>query len=122
MRIVSRVAAAFYRPDRTKIFEVTARDMLVILDAPDEICRDPLFDLMVREGSLQVINSVETQKVLEMDPKQGTNAEGRKISVPDPASDPAEQPAGLPLKQVETTEGRKGSDSAPAKSRTSKAA
>ena len=95
MRIVSRVAAAFYRPDRTKIYEITARDMLVILDAPDEIRRDPLFDLMVREGSLQVINSADTQKMVELDPKQGTNAEGRKITVPDPEPEnPAEPEAG----------------------------
>lgn len=89
MRIVSRVAAAFYRRDRTPIFEVSSRDLLVILDAPEEIRSDPLFDLLVREGSLQVITSDEVRKVLESDPVQGANAEGRKITVPDPDAAPA---------------------------------
>ena len=120
MRIVSRVAAAFYRRDHTLIFDLPARNLLVILDAPDEIRSDPLFDLLVKEGSLQVVNSTETQKVIEMDPKQGTNAEGRKISVPDPESDP-EQQNSLPLKQGEVTEGRRGSEPAPSKSKAAKA-
>ena len=96
MRIVSRVAAAFCRPDRSIIFEVRPADILVILDAPDEIRQDPLFTLMVNEGSLEVISGVDVQKKLEADPVQGANAEGRKISAPadDPEADkPADAPA-----------------------------
>ena len=93
MRIVSRVAAAFYRRDHTPIFEVNARDLLVILDAPDELKSDPLFGMLVKEGSLQVINSEETQKLVELDPKQGTNAEGRKMTTPEPEAVPDETAA-----------------------------
>ena len=95
MRIVSRVAAAFCRPDRSIIFEVRPADILVILDAPEEIRNDPLFPLMVNEGSLEVISGVETQKKLEADPVQGTGADGRKINVPDDseADKPADAPA-----------------------------
>ena len=102
MRLVSRVAAAFYRRDHTLIYEIRARDLLVILDAPDEIRVDPLFDLLVKEGSLQVVSSSEAQKMLEIDPKQGTNAEGRKITVPDPESEsaPAAESAEAPAKKT----------------------
>ncbi len=120
MRIVSRVAAAFCRRDHTPIFEVNARDLLVILDAPDEIKSDPLFGMLVKEGSLQVINSEETQKLIEMDPKQGTNAEGRMISAPTIEPDSEEQQDSLPLKQGEVAEGRRGS--APAKAKATKSA
>ena len=92
MRIVSRVAAAFYRPDHTKIFEVTAHDLLVILEAPDEIRHDPLFDMLVKEGSLEAISGTDQQKDLEKDPVQTANAEGRKITAPDPDEAP-EAPA-----------------------------
>lgn len=77
MRIVSRVAAAFCRPDRSIIFEVRPADILVILDAPEEIRSDPLFPLLVNEGSLQVITGAAVQKELESDPVQGTGPDGR---------------------------------------------
>lgn len=92
MRIVSRVAAGFYRPDRTKIFEVRSNDLLVMLDAPEEIRRDPLFDMMVKEGSLQIVTTEAIQKLLEADPVQGTNAEGRRDISPDPDADQAAGP------------------------------
>lgn len=91
MRIVSRVAAAFCRPDRSIIFEVRPADILVILDAPDEIRNDPLFPLMVNEGSLQVITNIALQKELEADPVQGTGPDGRKPD-PDPEAKPKPDP------------------------------
>ena len=100
MRIVSRVAAAFYRPDQTQIFEVTARDLLVILEAPDEIRRDPLFDMLVKEGSLEAISSGDQQKELEKNPVQDANAEGRKITVPDPDEAPEAPEAPAPAKKT----------------------
>ena len=93
MRIVSRVAAAFCRPDRSIIFEVRPTDILVILDAPEEIRSDPLFPLLVNEGSLQVITSVALQKELEADPIQGTGPDGR---TPTPESKPKPDPASKP--------------------------
>ena len=90
MRIVSRVAAAFCRPDRSIIFEVRPSDILVILEAPDEIREDPLFPLMVNEGSLQIITSAAVQQELEADPVQGTGPDGRH---PIPEAKPKPDPA-----------------------------
>ncbi len=93
MLILCRVCAEFTDRFGRTVFTVRPRDLLSFLDAPEEIRSDPLFDMMLRDGSLEAVRSVEERTALENDPEAGITAEGRKVpearnaeaEAPDPA-------------------------------------
>ena len=92
MLILSRVCADFHDSRGRRIFSVAPRNLLSFLEAPEEIREDPLFDLLLAEGSLEAVRSVDRRRLLEADPAAGTTAEGRRAA-PDDGDRPS-APAG----------------------------
>ena len=80
MLILSRVCADFTDRSGRTIFSVTPDQLLSFLDAPEEIRLDPLFDLLLADGSMEAVHSVSQQKTLEADPAAGITAEGKRKS------------------------------------------
>ncbi len=88
MLILSRVCAEFRNRLGETVLSVTPRDLLTFIEAPEEIQEDPLFTLMLRDGSLEAVRSVDQRRMLESDPDSGTSPEGRKQKTPAPAETP----------------------------------
>jgi hypothetical protein len=117
MLILSRVCADFYDPHRKLLFRVTPRDLGLFVDAPESIKQDPLFQMLVDDGSVKFPEDARSNKALENDPMAGATAEGKEIreskpktvkpkadSKPETKQDsrqdsvPAEKPADKPAK------------------------
>ena len=77
MLILSRVCVEF-RDHGIPVFRVNPADRMTLLTAPDSIQADPIFDLLVADGSLEVVNSRTRSKELELDPVQDTDATGKR--------------------------------------------
>lgn len=80
MLILSRVCAEFHDPAGQTIFTVRRQDLLSFLEAPEAIQFDPLFQLMLKDGSLEAVRSVEQRRELEADPATPTTAKEEKTS------------------------------------------
>ena len=78
MLILSRVCAEFRDRFGTVIYRVTPDTRLTFREAPEAIREDPLFELLIREGSLEAAITPVKQKQLENVPLEGTDAAGRK--------------------------------------------
>ncbi len=78
MLILSRVCAEFRDRSGTVIYRVTPENRLTFREAPEAIRQDPLFELLIREGSLEASMTPVQQKQLENSPLEGTDAAGRK--------------------------------------------
>ena len=89
MKILSRVAAEFHDPHGLILFQITPRDMNHYLTAPDAIRQDPLFSLLLAEGSLDLVESASQLRALENDPLQGHSADGRALPPTDSAAETA---------------------------------
>ena len=76
MLILSRACAIFHDAQGKPIFTVHPQDRFVCRDAPDAIRQDPLFSLMMADGSLEAVQSVRQKRKLEADPVAGASAEG----------------------------------------------
>lgn len=90
MLILSRVCAVFHDKSGQPIFNIHPENLLSFLTAPDTIREDPLFAMMMADGSLEAVQSVARQRELENDPAAGVTAEGKKAT---PESQPASAPA-----------------------------
>jgi len=77
MTILSRVCAEFHDLQGNVICTITPANRFKPLEVPDAIARDPLFQLLVADHSLEAVVSAAQMKTLENDPIQGTNAEGK---------------------------------------------
>ena len=78
MLILSRVCAEFTDSHGKTVFAITPQNLLSFLEAPETIQEDPLFHLMLADGSLEAVRSVEQQKGLEKDPVADASPEGKK--------------------------------------------
>ena len=138
MLILSRVCAEFHDKSGQTIFNITPQNLLSFLTAPDAIQEDPLFRLMLADGSLEAVRSVDQRKKLENDPAAGVTAEGRKAAAGSPsepaaesgvptilsaAATPAPAEAGLPASEAsekpEAPTSQSGASTAAAKGRKS---
>ena len=79
MLILSRVCAEFRDRAGVTTFTIRQLDLLTFLEAPEAIREDPLFDMLLQDGSIEAVRSVEQKKRLEQDPRAGADAEGRKV-------------------------------------------
>ena len=82
MRIISHVCADFYASEGAVIFSVTPSTRNLYIPAPDAIRQDPLFDLLVADGSLEAGFTNERKRALENDPETGFDAAGKAIHLP----------------------------------------
>ena len=78
MLILSRVCAQFHNAQGETLFSVTPAMRNIFTEAPEAIREDPLFDLLVSDGSMDVAVTAYLQKLLENDPMKGTDASGKK--------------------------------------------
>ena len=82
MKILARVCVEFRDHTGMPVFRVNIADRHCILDAPDSIQEDPIFNLLLADHSLEVVSSKDREKVLELDPIQDTDATGKRKSSP----------------------------------------
>lgn len=78
MLILSRVCADFHDRRGAVIHRVTPASRLTFHEAPDAIRDDPLFRLLVNEGSLEASVTSVRKTELEADPLRETDAAGRR--------------------------------------------
>ncbi len=78
MRILSHVCAEFRNAHGLIIFQVQVCEKNAVVEAPEEIRSDPLFGMLIAEGSLEIVKSEAQQKELENDPIKGTDATGKR--------------------------------------------
>ena len=83
MLIVSHVCAEFHDANGETIFTVTPATRKDFIEAPEAIRQDPLFDLLVADGSLEAAFSKERRLALENDPESGFDATGKAIHLPE---------------------------------------
>ncbi len=77
MLILSRVCAEFHNTKGEPLFAVTPVTRNIFVEAPDAIREDPLFRMLVSDGSLEAAVSEDRKKVLENNPTVNTDAEGK---------------------------------------------
>ena len=80
MLILSRVCAEFHDRTGARIFSITPQTRLTFQEAPEAIREDPLFRMLLDDGSIEVAASVVTRKNLEADPMKGADASGKRSS------------------------------------------
>ena len=79
MLILARVCADFYDKKRNLIHRITQRDLGVFRDVPESIQQDPLFQMLVDDGSIKFPADAAKDKALEQDPFASTTPDGREI-------------------------------------------
>ena len=77
MLVLSRVCAEFRDHTGAMVYRVTPETRLTFQEAPESIKEDPLFQMLVNDGSLEATVSAVKQKELEADPLAGASADGR---------------------------------------------
>ncbi len=79
MLILSRVCADFYDQNRNLLHKITQTDLGLFHDAPESIRQDPLFQMLVDDGSIKFPEDALTNRALENDPMAGSDASGKEI-------------------------------------------
>ena len=92
MLILSRVCADFHDAHGNIVFSVNRDTRNSFVHAPEFIQEDPLFDLLIKDGSLEAGITQARQKQMENDPNAGHDATGKLIP-PDPAASDADSGA-----------------------------
>lgn len=78
MLILSRVCADFHNKKGELVHRVTPLNRLTFHEAPESIREDPLFRMLVSDGSLEAAVPPAEKKQLEADPLEGADASGRR--------------------------------------------
>ena len=65
MLILARVCADFYDKNRNLLHRITPRDLNLFKDAPESIRQDPLFQMLVDDGSIKFPEDARTNRALE---------------------------------------------------------
>ncbi len=68
MLLMSRVCAEFHDRTGAVLFSIRPENRMSFIEAPESIRQDPLFDMLVHDGSIQVPTGRAEQKKLENDP------------------------------------------------------
>ena len=79
MLILARVCADFYDRNRNLLHRITPRDLNLFREVPESIQQDPLFQMLVDDGSIKFPADAAKDKALEQDPFAGTTPDGREI-------------------------------------------
>ena len=109
MNILPRVCAEFHDKSGAILYTIRSNQLLgVVYDVPEAIRQDPLFDMLVYDNSLEVIETKKDQKRVENDPDlKPVNAEKR--------GRPAKSgKSGSAAESVPATESPASADAAPA--------
>ena len=79
MLILARVCADFYDRNRNLLHRITPRDLNLFREVPESIQQDPLFQMLVDDGSIKYPADAAKDRALEQDPFAGTTPDGREI-------------------------------------------
>ena len=79
MLILARVCADFYDKNRNLLHRITPRDLNLFREVPESIRQDPLFQMLVDDGSIKYPADAAKDRALEQDPYAGTTPDGREI-------------------------------------------
>ena len=79
MLILARVCADFYDKNRNLLHRIIPRDLNLFREVPESIQQDPLFQMLVDDGSIKFPADAAKDKALEQDPFAGTTPDGREI-------------------------------------------
>ena len=104
MMILSRVCAQFRDARGNVIFTVDPSNWLTFVEAPEAIQEDPLFQMLVEDGSLDASITPAKRKTLENDPTAGTDASGKKVGKPAAKKNTAKAEAPAEQTDPDTTE------------------
>ena len=77
MLIIPYVCAEFHDFSGNPVFRITPAMRGTMVEAPEAIKQDILFDMLVTDGSIKVPETTAQKKVLENDPMVGVTAEGK---------------------------------------------
>ena len=78
MLMMSRVCALFHDRQGNFLFEVTPATRNCFVEAPEAIQEDPLFQMLLADGSLEAGITKARQRTLEQDPMDGADATGKR--------------------------------------------
>ncbi len=70
MLIISHVCVDFHDEQNNLLFRVKAQDLLKPLEAPESIMKDPIFRMLVKEGTLSAVESKTDRKLAENNPEK----------------------------------------------------
>ena len=87
MLIVAFVCADFHDKNGAVIHTIRPEDLRVISEAPDAIRQDPLFDMLVRDGTLRVPETKSEVKKLENDPEPKAQEPAENVGSAAPAEE-----------------------------------
>ena len=104
MLILSRVCAEFYDKHNNLLDRITPRDLGSFREISDAVKQDPLFQMLVDDGSIKYPADDAKDKALENDPFAGTTADGKEIKPKTAAKPKAAAKAKTESKPEEKTE------------------
>ncbi len=76
--MISYVCADFYNKKNERVFQVRPADIREFLYPPESIKEDPLYQMLLNDGSIAIANTEEEKKTLEKNMMIGIDAAGRK--------------------------------------------
>ena len=79
MLILARVCADFYDRNRNLLHRILPVHLGTFHEAPDSIKQDPLFQMLVDDGSIKYPADAAKDRALEQDPYAGADATGKDI-------------------------------------------
>ena len=95
IQFMPRVCADFYDKNRNLKFRITREDLGTYVDAPDEIVQDPLYKMLLDDGSIKLApENIKEKRALENDPMAGADATGKEIKPKTESRTPAKTKAG----------------------------
>ena len=112
MQIISHVCAEFHDREGLMIYAVTPDMLGRYVPAPDAIRQDPLFDLLVADGSLEPFVTEERLRTLENNPHSGIDATGKAIR-PVPEETAAEEKPAKAAKPARSPKAEKAEQADP---------
>ena len=80
IEFMPRVCADFYDRNRNLLFRITRDDLGKYIKAPDTIEQDPLYRMLLDDGSIKPAPvNARDKRDLENNPYAGTTADGKEI-------------------------------------------
>ena len=93
MLIICHVCAEFHNKRGETVLTVSPEMLTGFISAPEEIQEDPLYGMLMADGSLEAGFTEKEKKARENDPTAGITAEGKKATA---ARKKAGEPVGEP--------------------------
>ena len=91
MLMMSRVCAEFHDRNGAVLFTIKPADLNRFLDAPESIRQDPLFDMLIHDGSIQATVTPAEKKILENNPTAELPAKNAEKTEAVPGEETAEK-------------------------------